>query len=191
MSADDLPCGRSRDGLLEQVADGAAVQRDAHQRSCPHCQAALGEYDRLFAPVRALAAEPVPVPDTVLAEVLRRVRGAVPDADYGVLTGPRGVTRVAGRVVSVTARVATEDVPGVRAALARQEPAGATGPPVVEVESGVAGASAAVRVTVAADYGQDLHALAERIRAAVAQAVEEITGLHAVQIDITIDDVLR
>ena len=191
MSADDLPCGSSRDDLLEQVADGAAAQRTTHQRGCPHCQAALAEYDRLFAPVRALAAQPVPVPDTVLAEVLRRVRGSVPDADYGVLSGPRGVTRVAGRVVSVTARVATENIPGVRAALAREEPFGTAGPPTVEIESGVAGSSTAVRITVAADYGQDLHALADRIRAAVARTVEEVTGLLAVQIDVTIDDVLR
>lgn len=186
MSADKLPCGASVDDLVEQVADGAAGERTTHQSSCPHCQAALAEYDRLFGPVREMAAEPVPVPDTVLAEVLRRIRGTLPDPEYGVLPGPRGVTRIAGRLVAVTARVVTEQTPGVRAALASNESTSG----VSEVVAGVAGMSTAVRITIAADYGADLHALADQVRAAVGAAVRHATGLLPVQIDITIDDVL-
>lgn len=187
MSADRLPCGASVDDLVDQVADGAAQERTPHQDSCPHCQAALAEYDRLLGPVRELAAEPVSVPDTVLAEVLRRIRGSLPDAEYGVLPGPRGATRISGRVVAVTARIVTEQVPGVRVALARNESARSGG---TDVEAGVSGAGTAVRITLAADYGADLHALADQVRTAVAGAVHDLTGLETVQIDVTIDDVI-
>lgn len=185
MNADQLPCGAAVDDLLEQVADGAGRHRTAHQTTCPHCQAALAEYDRLFEPVRELAAEPVAVPDTVLADVIRRIRGALPDSGYGVLPGPDGLTRISGRVVALTARVVTERVPGVRVALTRSDPADDDA-----VVAGVAGPGTALRITIAADYGADLRAIAEQVRAAVDRAVREVTGLEPVQIDVTIDDVL-
>lgn len=188
MSADQLPCGADVDDLLAQVADGDATHRTRHQTGCPHCQAALAEYDQLFAPVRDLAAAPVPVPDTVLEEVLRRLRGSLPDPAFGILPGPRGVTRIAGHVVALTARTATEQVRGVHVALARTKPPGADLPDTA-VTAGVAGSSTALRITVAAAWGEDLHALAHRIRRTVAQAVRATTGLHAVEIDIVIDDV--
>ena len=187
MSGDRLPCGASVDDLVDQVADGRSQERTPHQVSCPHCQAALAEYDRLLGPVRELAAEPVSVPDTVLVEVLRRIRGSLPDAEYGVLPGPRGATRISGRVVAVTARIVTEQVPGVRVALARNESERSGG---TDVETGVSGAGTAVRITLAADYGADLHALADQVRTAVAGAVHDLTGLETVQIDVTIDDVI-
>lgn len=197
MSADQLPCGADIDDLIAQVADGDAVHRTRHQAGCPHCQVALAEYDQAFAPVRELAAEPVPVPDTVLEEVLRRIRGSLPDPTYGVLPGPLGVTRIAGHVVAVTARTVTERVLGVRVALARTEgrDISADSDPVphpdpgATVSAGVAGASTALRITVAAAWGEDLHALADRIRGTVARAVRTTTGLRAVEIDVVIDDV--
>lgn len=181
-TTDTLPCGADIDDLLEQAADGHAGRYTPHQAGCPHCQAALAEYDRLLTPVRDLADEPVPVPDTVLAEVLRRIRGALPDAAYGLIPSPRGTTRIAGHVVAMTARIVTEQVPGVRVALARHDS--------TRVEAGTSGLSTALRITLAADWGEDLHVLADRVRAAVAGAVAEVTGLRAVRVDITIDDVL-
>jgi hypothetical protein len=53
-----LRCGRRvEDVLLAQVAAGHGDDRDAHQRRCPHCQAALAEYDRLWAPIVELATD--------------------------------------------------------------------------------------------------------------------------------------
>jgi uncharacterized alkaline shock family protein YloU len=187
VSADQLPCGAAIDDLVSQVAEGDAAVRTQHQAGCPHCQAALAEYDQLFSPVRELAAEPVPVPGTILEEVLRRVRGSIPDSDYGVLPGPLGVTRIARRLVEVTARVVTEQVPGVYVALVRAEDGAADGS--ADVVAGVAGASTALRITLAAAYGEDLQALTERVRLAVAQAVRATTGLQPVGIDVVIDDV--
>ena len=181
---DTLPCGADIDDLLAQAADGHADRYTPHQAGCPHCQAALAEYDRLLGPVRDLAVAPVPVPDTVLSEVMRRIRGALPDVGYGVIPDPRGVTRIAGHVVAVTARTVTEEVPGVRVALARNE----DNP--TQVEAGASGLSTALRITLAADWGEDLHALADRVRTAVTRAVADVTGLQAVRVDIAIDDVL-
>jgi uncharacterized alkaline shock family protein YloU len=189
MSADRLPCGADIDDLVAQVAEGGAADRTPHQTGCPHCQAALSEYDQAFAPVRELVSQPVHVPDAVLEEVLRRIRGSLSDPAYGVLPGPLGVTRIAGQIVALTARTATEQVPGVRVALARTEPA-ATGPDT-GITAGVAGTSTALRITVAAAWGEDLHALADRIRGAVAHAVRTTTGLRPVEIDIVIDDVFN
>ena len=51
LNAVTLPCGADVDALLEQVADGHGADRDAHQRDCVHCQAALAEFAALWAPV--------------------------------------------------------------------------------------------------------------------------------------------
>jgi hypothetical protein len=55
--ADRLPRGAVPADLLAQVTEGAAPRDPAHQRSCPHCRAALAEFEDLWAPVRELAAE--------------------------------------------------------------------------------------------------------------------------------------
>ena len=187
MSADRLPCGADIDDLIAQVADGDAGFRTPHQTDCPHCQAALAEYHQLFAPVRELAAEPVPVPDAVLEEVLHRIRSSLPDSVYGELPGPRGTTRIAGHLVALTARTAAQQVTGVHVALART--ARHSGDDGTDAAAGVTGTSTALRITIAAGWGEDLHALADRIRHAVADAVRTTTGLRPVQIDVIIDDV--
>lgn len=185
-TTDRLPCGAYIDELIAQAAEGAAADRTAHHDRCPHCQAALAEYDRLFAPVRELATELVHVPDGLMEEILRGIRSAGSDPAYGLIPGPRGDTRIAGRVVAVTARITTEQTPGVRVALAH--PVDPSGEGVV---AGVAGRSTSVRITLAASYGEDLHALAGRIRSAVARAVEQGTGLRPAEITVVVDDVFE
>jgi hypothetical protein len=59
LTAAALPCGADVDLLLEQAAAGRGRELDAHQRECVHCQAALGEFTALWAPVTELAAVPV------------------------------------------------------------------------------------------------------------------------------------
>ena len=184
-----LLCGRSADELLDQVAAGRGHVRDEHQQGCVHCQAALGEYGRLWAPMADLAAEEVVAPEGRFDQVLRRLRGALSEPDYAVLPGPDGLTRIAARVVVVTARRSAQSVPGVRVALSRalsgdDEPGG-------DVVAGVAGASTAVEITLAADYGEDLNALADRVRATVADRIREITGLSTTELTVVIDDVLQ
>lgn len=192
-----LACGRSADALVEQVSDGRADERDRHQRNCPHCQAALAEYDRLWSPLRALAAETVSAPEGFVDDALARIRGAIEHPDYGTIASDtgRGVTRVSARVVVVAARQSAQGVPGVRVALGRHLDPGPAGEAPhhtagTTVSAGVAGTSTAIEVTLAADYGTDLRALGARVREAVISRVRRLTDLEPVEVTVIIDDVL-
>jgi uncharacterized alkaline shock family protein YloU len=198
-----LTCGRQTEDVLAQVTAGRGGDRDAHQRRCPHCQAALVEYERLWAPLTELAAEKPSAPDSIVENALRRIRGAVEHLDYGVLESARGRTRVSARVVVAVARESAQGVPGVRVALGKHitgrtgdrsdvrdgtavNPAGGA-----EVVAGVAGRSTAIEITLAADYGVDLYRLGEHVRAAVAAEVRALTDLEPVQVTVIIDDIFE
>jgi len=216
-----LLCGADPDELLEQAADTPGVLLTAHHQGCVHCQAALAEFDHLLAPLRLLAAESVRPPPHLLEQVLARIRSAVANPAWAVLDdgdgyrhddrdrdpdrgaargaasgGSRGRTRVAAHVVVEVARVAAGTVPGVRVALAAQDPGAedpaAPGPaawgPAVEV--GASGSTVAVRVTVAADYGEDLHELGRRIDRAVGEQVYALVGVEVATVTVHVDDVL-
>ena len=193
-----LACGRSADQVLDQVADDRGADQDEHQEHCPHCQAALAEYGRLWAPLRTMAAEHVSAPESIINTALARIRGSVEHADYGVLDSPGGLTRIAARVVVVTARESAQETPGVRVALSKHitdagpVPGGGVGVDRAgtEVTAGVAGRSTAIEITLAADYGQNLPELAERVRRQVSDRVRELTDLEPVQITVVIDEVL-
>ncbi|MFP5021569.1 Asp23/Gls24 family envelope stress response protein [Pseudonocardia phyllosphaerae] len=188
-----LTCGASAEELMAQVADGRAAERDEHQRSCVHCRAFLTEYDRLWSPLRELAAQPVAVPDGPVEAALARIRGALGDPGYAVLEqGGQGLTRVAARVVVVTARYSAQQVPGVRVALSREVAAEDTGQDTgSQVVAGVAGASAAVEITLAADYGRSLPELAEQVRRTVTERICRLVDLEALEVTVVIDDVFR
>lgn len=55
---------------------------------------------------------------------------------------------------------------------------------------GVAGGSTVVELALAAQHDAPLHELAEHVRAAVIHDLTSLAGLHNVQVDVTIDDVL-
>jgi uncharacterized alkaline shock family protein YloU len=195
-----LVCGRSVEGVLTQVAEDRGAERDSHQRQCPHCQAALGEYDRLWTPIRELAAETVSPPQSIVDSVLRQIRGAAEYSNYGVVESPNGLTRISARVVVVTARETAQAVPGVRVALSKRitsslgygddSPGGSSGEVSdTEVTAGIAGRSTAVEITLAADYGLDLRRLGERVCAEVSARIRALTDLEPVQVTVIIDDV--
>src|SRR5918998_3338744 len=203
MSGERLTCGRQVDDVVAQIAAGHGGDRDAHQQKCPHCHAALAEYERLWAPLTALAAEKPSAPDSIVENALRRIRGAVEHLDYGVLESALGRTRISARVVVAVARESAQAVPGVRVALSKQitsrtgdrsevrdgaavNPAGGA-----EVVAGVAGRSTAIEITLAADYGADLHRLGEHVREAVAAQVRALTDLEPVQVTVIIEDIFE
>lgn len=193
-----LLCGADPDELLEQAADAPGLLVTAHQQGCVHCQAALVEFDHLLAPLRLLAAESVRPPPHLLEQVLARIRSALANPAWAVLDDrdqngvaarhpARGRTRVAAQVVVEVARVAAGTVPGVRVALAAQDPAARE--PGVEV--GASGSTVAVRVTVAADYGEDLHELGRRIDRAVGAQLYALVGVDVATVTVHVDDVLE
>jgi hypothetical protein len=118
LSGQRLPCGADIDELLDQVADVNGAEWTDHQSRCPHCQAALTELARLWAPVRALAGRPVTTPVGLTATVMRHIRQTCPDVWYTLQLTDHDVIRVAARVVAAVARNAALRVPGVR--IARQ-----------------------------------------------------------------------
>src|ERR1700730_9810240 len=119
LAAAALPCGPDVDLLLEQVASGHGADRDAHQRQCVHCQAALTELSVLWAPVDELAAEPVTAPPGLTAAVMSRIRSLVRDIWYTLEITEMGTIRIAARIVAALARDCARLIPGVRVALGR------------------------------------------------------------------------
>ena len=189
-----LACGRDVQGILDQVAEGRAAELDAHQSGCLHCRAALAEYDRLWSPVRELAAERVEAPASVLEVALEKIRQVVEHADHGLLGSAEGLTRISVRVVVAIARRSAQEVPGVRVALSRYRPGpgaeGGTAAASPRAAAGVTGGTTTVEVTLAADYGTDLVDLGDRVRRAVAARVCELTGMEPASVSVVVDDVL-
>lgn len=193
-----LPCGADVDLLLEQAADGHAVDLDTHQRSCVHCQAALRELTALWAPVAELAATPVPVPPGLTAAVMSQIRALARDVWYTLEVTGDGAVRIAARIVAALARDAARTVPGVRVALGRstQDRLAALAERATfrhrhpHAAVGVLGRTAAVDLAVAVTYGRPVHDIARDIQQHVITILRDNIGLQAITVNITIDDIL-
>lgn len=192
-----LACGENIDELLEQAADGRADQLTEHQRTCPHCRAALREFARLWQPVHDLASTRVDLPAAVRTAVAERVRQLVADVWYTLQLTDGGVLRIAARVVAVTAREAARTVPGVRvafgtstasklAALVEKATLGHRHP---NAAVGVLGRTAVVDLAVAVDYGAELDAVALQVQQRVITELRTTIGLKDVTVNVTVDDV--
>jgi uncharacterized alkaline shock family protein YloU len=198
--ADRLPCGAVAAELLTQVTDGAAPRDPAHQRTCPHCRAALAEFDELWAPVRDLAAEEVRAPADLLQSVMARIRELARNDWSAVLDDPAGRTRIAARVVGAIARLAAESVPHVSLALgggrvATPEDAGTDLARVAGRESeaatsvGTAGSRVVIDVQISVDHGVSIHAVADVVRRRIISHMAEQTGLITTEVNVTVVDV--
>ena len=193
-----LACGADVDELLEQAADGQAGQLTGHQRDCPHCQAALREFSRAWAPVRAAAAVPVPLPAAVRSAVARQIRKLTADVWYTLELADGGAIRIATRAVARIAREAARQVPGVRVAFGRSTHAKVAG--LTETATlghrhpraavGVLGRTAVIDLAVAAEYGQKLDTIARHVQERVAAELRNTAGLRDVVVNVTIDDII-
>jgi uncharacterized alkaline shock family protein YloU len=196
LDAITLPCGADVDLLLEQVADGRAADRDAHQRQCVHCQAALGEFTAVWAPVADLAATPVAAPPGLAAAVMRQVRTLIRDVSYTLQLTEIGAVRIAARVVAALARECARTVPGVRVALGRSTQGllaavtdkAAAGHP--HAAAGVLGRTAVVDLAVAVTYGDPVQDIAREIQRHVTAALRDQTGLPNVTVNVFVDDII-
>jgi uncharacterized alkaline shock family protein YloU len=192
-----LACGAGIDELLEQAADGHAGQLTSHQRHCPHCQAALPEFSRVWAPVRSLAAEHVAVPAILKTAVASQIRKLIADVWYTLQLSDSGAIRIAAHVIATIAREAARTVPGVRAAFGRTHSttAGPAGKAALRhhhphAAAGVLGRTAVVDLAVAAHYGSQLDAIAHQVQQRAIAELRAKTGLHDVTVNVTIDDVI-
>jgi uncharacterized alkaline shock family protein YloU len=192
-----LACGADIDELLEQAADGHAGPLTGHQLHCPHCQAALQEFSRVWEPVRRLAAEPVTVPAALKTAVASQIRKLVSDAWYTLHLADGGALRVAARVVATIAREAARRVPGVRVAFGRS-----THSKLAELAEkatlrhrhphaavGVLGRTAVIDLAIAVQYGQQIDAIASEVQHRAVAEVRAKIGLQDVTVNVTVDDV--
>ncbi len=193
-----LPCGADVDPLLEQVADGHAADRDAHQRDCVHCQAAIAEFAALWAPVTEAAARPVPAPPGLTAAVMRQIRVLVRDVWYTLQITDLGFIRIAARIVAALARDSARTVPSVRVAFGRSthgKIAALTEQATVthhhpHAAVGVLGRTAVVDLAVAVTYGDPVHEVARDIQQRVIATLRHQIGLQTVAVNVTVDDIL-
>lgn len=208
-----LPCGASVDDLLAQVADAEVTSPDGaggdlrtreHQQYCPHCRAMLAELRAVWAPVSTLAAEPVPVPDSLSRTVMERVSALASHGWHAVVEDDPGRTRIAAWVVAVVARRAATSVLGVATVRGRVSP---SDPTVAKVQAmyvatptanqqrladgiGVAGRQVVVRVEITATgRPPSLPQLAEQVRQAVIAHVRALTGLRVIEVDVHVSDI--
>jgi uncharacterized alkaline shock family protein YloU len=192
-----LACGAGVDELLEQVADGNADRLDEHQRHCPHCQSAIAEFRRLWAPVQEYARQPVRLPQRLRASVLKEVDRLVQDVWYTLHLTDTGAIRVAARVVAAVARDAASRVPGVRVALGRSTESrlaqlaakATTGHLHPHAAVGVLGRTAVIHLALAVSYGEPVHEVALEVQRRVIAELQEIIGLQSVTVNVLVDDV--
>ena len=197
LDAVTLPCGADVDPLLEQVADGHASDRDAHQRDCVHCQAAIAEFAALWAPVTEAAASPVPAPPGLTAAVMSQIRVLVRDVWYTPQTTELGFIRIAARIVAALARDSARMVPSVLVAFGRsthgkiaaitEQATFAHHHPHAAV--GILGRTAVVDLAVAVTYGDPVHEVARGIQQRVIATLRDQIGLQTVAVNVTVDDI--
>jgi uncharacterized alkaline shock family protein YloU len=193
-----LACGADVDELLEQAAHGRGGQLTGHQRGCPHCQAALREFSRVWEPVRDLAAEQVSLPAAVRTAVSRQIRKLTADAWYTLELADGGAIRIAARVVARIARDAARQVPGARVVFGRstrpriagRAEAATLGHRHPNEAVGVMGRTAVVDLAVTAEYGQELDAVGRGVQERAIAALRDKAGLKDVLVNVTIDDVI-
>lgn len=193
-----LACGADIDELLEQAADGYAGQFTSHQRDCLYCQAALREFGRVWEPVRSLAAERVAVPAALKGAVASQIRKLVADVWYTLQLNHGGAIRIAARVVARIAREAARDVPGVRVAFGRSTHSrmaslverATLGHRHPNAAVGVLGRTAVVDLAIAAQYGDELDAVAREVQRRAAAELRRKVGLRDVDVNVTVDDVI-
>lgn len=186
-----LACGRELLPLVDQVAEALPPVEPEHQRTCPHCQAALGELEDLWRQVRALAREEIVAPDR-MRYVIRRIHEglAAPPREvrleevlprlvqHAMLETDRGTTRIAD---SVVARIVGQAVRGLRGVHLAGRPSA--------VSVAVSGGRVTIRLPLALRYGLGLAETSTAVRASVIERVEVLTGLVVDAVDISVEDV--
>lgn len=194
----EVACGALVDDLLEQAADGHADRLTEHQRGCPHCQAALREFARLWEPVNRHAREPVTTPQQLRAAVMKKVDSLVQDVWYTLQLTDGGAIRIAARIVAGIARDTARRVPGVRVALGRSTDsriarlvARATrGHRHPHAAVGVLGRTAVVDLALATTYGEPVHDVAREVQQRVTAELKNKVGLQSVTVNVTVDDIV-
>ncbi|GAA1498755.1 Asp23/Gls24 family envelope stress response protein [Paeniglutamicibacter kerguelensis] len=118
------------------------------------------------------------------------LRGAQP-------AGASGTTKLTDLAIAKVAAGAARDIPGVhalglgtsRALGAIRDAVGSTYEPAHGVSVEVGTTQVAIDIVLTASFGVPLHELASKVRESVFAAVQELTGLQVIEVNIEIGDV--
>ena len=172
-----LACGRDAAVVWDRAEAGLPL--DAHGRDCPHCSATYAEARRLDVAVHRMAEEPVQMPaqaaEAVLGRVLETARSRIRPEEALRLDSPLGPNRLARAAAATALRALVDAMDGMRARSCRIEQPGP-------------GATADVRLTVAARFGLDLARATARVRQTVFAASEQVLGVPLRRVDIEVVD---
>lgn len=191
-----LPCGRPLAELVEVATERPGAPRDAHQRACRYCAAAIADAERAWAPVRLLAEEPVVMPERLVASIMAKVR-RLAEAGWVVLTaGARGFTKVSATVVAALAAAAAAATPGVRGvrySWSDVVPSAAHGA-ATDDRRGLPDAveeAVAIELEIVTAYGHPIHDVVAAIRRNVRRELRERAAVETERIDIDVHRVTR
>lgn len=191
-----LPCGQPLATLVEVVTEHPGAPRDAHQRACRYCTAAMSDAERAWASVRMLAEQPVVMPEGLVASIMKKVR-RLAEAGWVVLTaGARGFTKVSVTVLAALAAAAAGSTPGVRSVRYSWSDVvpGAAHRGGTDDRRGIPDAveeAAAIELEVVTAYGHPIHDVAEAIRRNVRREIRERAAVETVRIDVDVRSVTR
>lgn len=144
--------------------------------------------------------KPGPAVPALQPDVPPNLSGAAAAGTSGAASGeePGGRTSIAEQAVAKVAAIAARAVPGVHAlgtgagrtlGAVRDAVAGSDSSATAGVNVEVGETEAAVDITLVADYGIPLTALADSVRSAVYAAVEDLVGLNVVEVNVSVADV--
>lgn len=194
-SSTQLGCGRD----IDQVWDRLDQAPDAHELTCPYCQAARADLARLAEATRAMRQDDATNPDLepgpgVLDRILAVARAEVrrgrrlpldqpdPDRTTANSVSEQAVTAVVRRTGDRSGSVQIR-----RCTLALDDSPGAVDVPGGDVvDRGPAAVTVFLQVSVSQDAA--IAAATDELRAAVIEAVFQEVGMRVVAVNITVED---
>jgi hypothetical protein len=175
-----LACGRDAALVWDRAAAGTPP--DAHERDCPHCNAAFADAQDLDAVVHRMASQELEPPASMMDRVMAAVLTELRPHDLLTLSSPLGPARLSRPAAAAVLRHVVDRMDGLRARSCRiEQPTGADA-------TGGAPHAADVAITVTARFGVDLASVTARVRQMVIAAGEQALGVPVRRVDIDVVD---
>jgi hypothetical protein len=175
-----LACGRDAALVWDRAAAGTPP--DAHERDCPHCNAAFADAQGLDAVVHRMASQELEPPPSMMDRVMAAVLTELRPHDLLTLSSPHGPARLSRPAAAAVLRHVVDRMDGLRARSCR-----------IEQSTGADAADGAphaadVAITVTARFGVDLASVTARVRQMVIAAGEQALGVPVRRVDIDVVD---
>lgn len=183
-----LACGREAARVWEHAATG---RLDAHEQTCPYCQAVAADQAGLAGAARELAADPLEPPPGLLERAMGVVRAEL-HHEYLPLPARYGPARVEAGSAAGVLRHAVDQMTGVRARSCRITLPDEQPNPTPENDSAPPAdrpPGAVVQLTLAVAFGADLLSVAARAQQMILAAADELLGLPVEVVDVEVVDI--